>query len=413
MDRFFSDPKAVARLRGGLLGIYLDAYACSLAEQGYARRTARGYLEMIATLGKWLERRQLAASSLDEKCLDAFLKHQRRRGKFKPRHEGVLHAFLKTLRETGVLKMPVPKVVERPLERWVRIHATYLTEERGLTQATITIYSPIVRQFLVERFGVKPINPGLLVASDITGFIQRHAHDRARNSKQAQLLGTALRSFLRFLRLRGQIARDLASCVPSVAAWRLDSLPKALEASQVKDVLRHCSGRTAMSRRDRAILLLLARLGLRGGEVVALTLDDIDWETGEITVLGKGQRRNRLPLPRDVGRALAAYLKDRRAESPCRRVFLRSKAPVRGFASSVAISEIVRRALHRAGLHPPRTGAHLFRHALAIRLLGKGRTLNEVREVLGHRHLDTTAIYAKVDLPSLQALAQPWPGGAA
>ena len=165
--------------------------------------------------------------------------------------------------------------------------------------------------------------------------------------------------------------------------------------------------------RDYAILLLLARLGLRGGEVVTLTLDDLHWEAGEITIRGKGGRHHRLPLPQDVGEALVTYLREGRPHCSTRRVFLRARAPRRGFSSSVAIADIVRRALERAGLHPPRKGAHLLRHTLATQMLRKGASLAEIGEVLRHQHPDTTAIYAKVDLQALRALAQPWPGGEA
>jgi site-specific recombinase XerD len=222
---------------------------------------------------------------------------------------------------------------------------------------------------------------------------------------------TALRSMFRFFLQRGTIDGDLAACVPAVADWRLATVPKYLRPEEIDRLLQACDRRTAVGRRDHAILLLLARLGLRAGEVVTVELDDIHWHAGEITVRGsKGLRHDRLPLPVDVGEALAAYVRTDRPRHAIRRVFLCARAPRRGFAGPGAVSTIVRRALDRAGLRPAAKGAHLLRHSLATRLLRAGASLSEIGEVLRHRAANTTEIYAKVDLAGLQALARPWPG---
>lgn len=223
---------------------------------------------------------------------------------------------------------------------------------------------------------------------------------------------TVLRSFFRFLYQRGHITSDLASAVPSVANWRLSQIPKSLRPDQVERLLASCDRQTPIGRRDYAILLLLARLGLRAGEVVALTLEDLDWETGVFTVHGKGNRREQLPLPEDVGEALVDYLRHSRPPCSSRRVFIRQRAPRQGFSSSAAIDDVVRRALARAGLNPPFKGAHLLRHSLATRMLGSGASLAEIGDILRHCCPETTQIYAKVDLSALRALAPPWPGGA-
>ena len=223
---------------------------------------------------------------------------------------------------------------------------------------------------------------------------------------------SALRSFFRYLRHRGDIATDLAACVPSIANWQFSALPKFLQPDQVQQVLNQCDRRTAQGRRDYAILLLLARLGLRACEIVSLTLDDIHWQAGEISIQGKGNRSALLPLPPDVGQAIAAYLEKDRPACSTRRVFIRMKAPRRGFANSEAISTIVARTLKRAGIDSPHTGAHLFRHTLATQMLRQGATLADIALLLRHRSLNTTTLYAKVDLTALRALAQPWPGGA-
>lgn len=223
---------------------------------------------------------------------------------------------------------------------------------------------------------------------------------------------TALRSFLRFARYRGDIEKDLAACIPAVANWKQSTLPRALPADQVEQVLNSVDRKTAIGRRDYAILLILARLGLRAGEIKALTLEDLDWQEGSMTVRGKAGRFSQLPLPRDVGAAIADYLRYGRPTASSRCVFLRAKAPAGGFQGQCGIASIVRHTLERAGIDSPRKGAHQFRHALACQMLKRGASLPEIGDLLRHRSPQTTAIYAKVDLDSLAALALSWPGGA-
>jgi integrase/recombinase XerD len=267
-----------------------------------------------------------------------------------------------------------------------------------------------VRQFLIERFGTKALRFSGLRLRDIHRFIVRHVQAGSRS--QATRTVTALRSFLRFLHQRGAITIDLASAVPGVADWRLSHLPKSLPAEQVKQLLASCDRSTPTGRRDYAILLLMARLGLRAGEVVGMNLDDLDWESGEIVVRGKGQRVARLPLPTDVGAALVNYLRDVRPVCSTRRVFIRMKAPRRGLAGPVAICCIVHRALKRACLNPEFKGSHLLRHSLATDLLRRGASLTEIGQLLRHSQPTTTQIYAKVDITALRAIALPWMGGA-
>jgi integrase/recombinase XerD len=246
----------------------------------------------------------------------------------------------------------------------------YLLQERGLSTATLQNYVPFIDQFLAERFRNKKLNLSMLRATDVTGFVQRHAHRLSPG--RAKLLVTALRSFFRYLRHRGEISLDLAACVPIVPNWSKSTLPKFLPPGTVQRVVDRCDRQEPLGRRNYAILLLLARLGLRAGEVVALNLEDIDWEASQMTVHGKGGRSTPMPLPADVGEAIAAYLRNDRPRCSSRRVFIRAKAPLGGFASSVAISFIVMRALKRAGVDSARKGAHLFRHTLACDLLREG-----------------------------------------
>lgn len=283
----------------------------------------------------------------------------------------------------------------------------YLRTERGLAAATVINYLPYVRRFLVERFGDGELRLLELGPPDISSFVLRHADSMSPG--RAKLMVTALRSFFRFLLQRGAIEMDLAAAVPTVADWRQSAVPKYLTPEEVQAVLDACDRDKPAGRRDYAVLLLLARLGLRAGEVVALRLNDMDWRAGEMTVTGKGLRRDRMPLPTDVGQALASYLQQDRPVCSSRRLFIRMRAPHRGFAHASTVSTIVRRAVQRAGLHPPVTGAHLLRHSLATGMLRQGASLAEVGEVLRHRALNTTEIYAKIDFDGLRSVAQVWP----
>jgi site-specific recombinase XerC len=274
-----------------------------------------------------------------------------------------LNRFLVMLGQTGVAE-PRPKLpVQNPRQNITDEFRRYLLQERGLARATLQNYVPFIDQFLSERFRNQTLSVSALRAADVTGFVQRHANQFS--SGRAKLLVTALRCFCRYLRHRGEIVVDLAACVPAVPNWSRSTLPKFLPSGTVQRVLSCCDRQTPLGRRDYAILLLLARLGLRAGEVVALNLEDIDWQAGQMTIRGKGGRSAQMPLPADVGEAIAAYLRDGRPRCSSRRVFIRAKAPLGGFASSVAICFIVMRALQTAGVESARKGAHLFRHYAA------------------------------------------------
>lgn len=283
----------------------------------------------------------------------------------------------------------------------------YLMSERGLVASTAEGYVHYVRPFLATRAGVDGVDVPGLTAADVTRFVVATCPGQAHGS--AKLTVTALRSLLRFLHAEGLVTTSLASAVPSVASWRLAALPRRLEGGEVERLLASCDRRTVTGRRDYAVLMLLARLGLRSGEVCSLRLDDVDWRAGELTVCGKGRRTERMPLPADVGQALAAYLRrGRPATAEGRTVFVRVRAPHRPLNS---VSYIVEIAARRAGLG--RLHAHALRHTLATQMVRAGVPLPEVGQVLRHRRLLTTAIYAKVDREGLRLVARPWPGGAA
>lgn len=404
-DDLVSRPSFGQRWHSGAMAPHVDAFARRLCELGYARSTRREKLRLVADFGRWVERRGRVVADVDEQIVVEYQERRRRRG-----DSTTLRDLLEALRSAGVVPRPAPATVECPRERVVLGFARYLVEERALSQASLDNSLPFLRSFLAHRFGAGPVVLGDLRAPDVTRFLLRKVHRVG--ASRAKLLVGALRSFFRFLRWRGDIAIDLASTVPRVADWRLSSLPKSLPAGDVERLVLSCRRATLTGQRDYTLLLLLARLGLRAGEVVALTLDDIDWDAGELKVRGKGGREDRLPIPRDVGRAMATYLRQGRPrDCTTRRFFVRRKAPLRGFANSVAVCTIVRRALERAGITSPRKGAHLLRHSLATEMLRKGAPLAEIGEVLRHRRVDTTAIYAKVDLVALRTLAQPWPAG--
>ena len=410
IDQFYSDPLLRQRLRLGPLGTHIDTFAQLLSTQGYARSTAQEKIRVVAGLSRWLQRRRLGVDALDEQRASEFLRYWRRRGLYRGDTFHTVQGLLMHLRSTGVCQQITSEVEENAFHAIERDFARYLTQERGLAQATLDNYVPKARTFLSDRFGKGPLALNELDTQDITRFMVHRA--KAVSLRRLQTITSALRSFFRFLYQRGEITGDLATSVPTVATWSLSELPKFLEPQQIERLLKACPQDTAVGQRDYAILLFLARLGLRAGEVAHLELDDLDWEKGEIRVRGKSVRQDRLPIPRDVGEALAKYLRQNRPRCSSRRVFLCMKAPRRGFTSYHAICNVVRRAIIRAGLPLTRKGSHLLRHGLATRMLRGGATLAEIGEILRHQLPSTTEIYAKVDVAALRALALPWKGGA-
>jgi site-specific recombinase XerD len=407
LEDFFTHGKIIARHRTGLFGAHADGLAEHLRIEGYARQSIRFAIATVRRFGRWMDRCDLCANDVSEKVIARFCR--RRGGRALIRHGGAaaLRALLAHLRRSGIAPVRVQPEGGVP-ERIERDFAIYLRQERALAPATVKNYCPIARLFMGERFAAGSGYPAKLCTVDIHEFVLHRI--RSCRPKRMQLILTALRSFLRFLYLRGQIAAPLADHIPAVAGWRLSETPKWVDADDIERTLASCDRRSAIGQRDYAILLLLARLGLRAGEIVSMELDDIRWETGEIRVCGKGQQRKRFPLPQDVGRAVAAYLKNVRQPCSSRRVFLRMRAPYRGLGNSSSLDKIVSQALSRAGLDPPSKGAHLFRHSLATNMLQNGATLTEIGQILHHKSPNTTAIYAKVDISGLRALARPWPG---
>jgi integrase/recombinase XerD len=403
-----NDQVVLSRPPKGPLAPYIVSFSTWVADQGYALEPLRQRVRIAASFSRWLAEESIRLRSISSGHSAQYLRYRARRQRICDCDAAALRQLLDFLRAQGAI--PAEKMRRRranPGERCARAFERYLCEERLLAKATIINYVRFVRKFLRDRFGTGPVSLSRLCAGDVVRFVQRQAPQL--HLKTAKILTTALRSFLQYARYRGDIRLDLAAAVPLVANWSMPSIPRAIAPDQVCRLLAQINRHTAIGRRDYAILLLLARLGVRAGEVVFLELDDIDWKDGSMSVRSKGGRRSQLPLPADVGEAIVAYLRHGRPPSNCRRVFLRAKAPVRGFLGPAAVGSIVRHALLRAGIDAPTKGAHQFRHGLATEMLRHGASLGEIGELLGHRSPETTKIYTKVDIDALRTLALPWP----
>ena len=390
----------------GPLAEYAPGFAVELARVGYRENSKADQLRLLAHLSRWLAGEGLGAVEVTIAVGDEFLAARRAAGYTLWLSRRALVPLLQYLRALGVAP-PEPVVDQSPTEAMIARYREYLTSERGLRASTARCYADLVRPFLCKREGSDgALELDDLAAKDVTAFVVTEVPKR--QCRSAKLTVTALRSLLGFFHVEGVIADSLAWAVPSVAGSRLAVLPRALGPGQVQQLLVACDRSTELGRRDFAVLTMLARLGLRAGEIAGLQLDDVDWRGGEIIVRGKGDRRECLPLPVDVGRAVAAYLRRGRPTAECRCLFLRVRAPHRALTSG-AVSAIVIGAARKAGL--PKLGAHRLRHTAATEMLRAGASLPEIGQVLRHRSLLSTAIYAKVDREALRELARPWPGG--
>ena len=410
--KYFVDSQVVLfQAPEGPLVEQIRPFARSLREKGYAPISIHRQASVVTCFSRWLKQKGVALHHVRADHCSRYLSYRARRMVPDSMDASSLKHLLEFLRRNGVIaaeKVTAPRLPSA--ERYAQGYERYLREVRALSEATIVYHMPFIRRFLTDRFGSLPVRLSRLSAHDVVRFVQQRAPHL--HPKCARRLTGVLRSFLRYARYRGDVVLDLAAAVPAVANWSMPSIPRAIGADQVRELLASIPRGTAIGRRDYAILLLLARLGLRAGEVAFLELEDIDWDAGQVNVRGKGGQQSALPLPTDVGEAIAAYLYDGRPYSTNRRVFLRGRAPVRGFMTQAAIGSIVRHSLQRTGIQAPTRGAHQFRHALASQMLHHGASLKEIGEVLRHRRLQTTTIYAKVDLKALRTLALPWPGGA-
>lgn len=410
MNIAISKRVVLSRAPEGPIAPYLGRFADSLSATGYAAQWVHRQVLLGACFSRWLSHKSVSLEDITSDHLALYLRHRSRSRRLGSGDHAALQHLLDFLRKEGSVPAERRMVPQRSsIDHAVLSYEAHLREDRALAVATIVNYVPFVRDFLRHRFGTEDVKLSRLSADDVVRFV-RHAGPRL-HRKRAKLMTTALRSFLRYARYCGEVHRDLAAAVPVVPIWSMSSIPRGIAPEQVRQLLASIDRRTANGRRDYAILLLLARLGLRSGEVASVTLDDIDWKTGQLSVHGKSGQRNSLPLPADVGRAVAAYLKNGRPKTASRNVFLRAKAPVRALQGPSAIGSVVRHRLLRSGVEAPTLGTHQFRHGLATEMLRRGASLGEIGDLLGHRDPQTTTIYAKVDIQALRALALPWPEG--
>jgi site-specific recombinase XerD len=392
------------RRKPGRLGSYVEGYRAWLGERGYTPLTVRNMLKDLGHVGGWMAREGLVAGQLDEDAVMGFLAARRADGARRVAGLRAMRPLLSYLREIGVT--PAAEPSPTPLGALLGEYRTWMVQERGLAATTVVRYQNTARRFLEQHAVVDGVlNLTGLTGADVNAFLLGECGRVSAGSAKGRV--GELRAVLRFVYLLGLTPLQLGSAVPPVGGWRLATLPPTMNATVVQLLLDGCDRGTNVGDRDFAIMLLVARLGLRSIEIARLELGDVDWRAGELVIRGKARRLDRLPLPAEVGNALVAYLRWDRMPAGARRLFLTCRAP-RGPIRADLVGDVVARACLRAGL--PAVGAHRLRHALAAELLRQGAGLVAISQVLRHQDLATTALYAKVDLHALRQVAQPWPG---
>lgn len=391
------------RRKPGRIGPFISGYQTSLSEQGYSALAVRNMLKDVGAVGRWMQERDLQPGQLTPAVIADFHIDCLTVGRRKVPSVKSFEPLLRFLRNEGVIGEPPEP--ESPVGRLLVDYRRWLVAERGLAESTVIRYENLARRFLQLHAAGDGVEVEALTGAEVVAFLLRESERISVGSAKGRV--AELRSLLKFLFVRGLTPRLLTTAVPPVAGWRETGIPKALPAGHVQLLLDSCDRGDPVQARDYAILMLVARLGLRSIEVARLELGDVDWRGGRIILRGKASREDGMPLPTDVGRALAEYLADARPQTSLRSVFISCKAPRRGIRPDL-VSDVTRRACDRAGL--PRVGAHRLRHTLATEMLRRGVKLVDIGQVLRHRDLATTALYAKVDLATLRSIALPWPG---
>ena len=406
MEQFFSDPKTIERYRSGPLGGPIQKLADLLVDSGFRRLQGRKQLCAANHFGTWLLRRKpVRQATLEDVSI-----YLRRHGNIKRGDGKALTRLFGILQEEGTVGTPSPVDIPRAIEIVLKQFADYLNKERGISPETIQSRRRVAARFLRHCFGEGPLKWRNIEPRHVVRFIQKEA-SAAKTTLGAKRVTTDTRSFLLYARFVDLIQKELAAAVPAVASWSLGNVPKGLPKDDVARILKSCDRKKAGGRRDFAILLLLSKLGLRGCEVARLELDDIDWDSGLIRIVGKSGKPSDLPLPTELGRAIVAYLRHGRPNAASRKLFLRIPAPHVPLKRR-SVGGIVKQALERAGVRSQSKGSHQLRHAVATNLLQAGASLDEIGEVLRHEDHRSTMIYAKVDFKALRPLAQAWPGSA-
>ncbi len=408
--RYFRRPSRIEQLRSSTGGHLLEGFAKELSQGRYQWVAARKHIRAAEHFLHWIAQRNLSIASVEERYAQQFLDHLKRcccRGHHPPlephRQKYSVDLWFVYLRRAGIV--PTPTFVEPAVEVPMLVSfCDWMRRQRGASDATLSIYRFELRAF-IKKLGEEP---SVYDARNLRQFVLDKSQQSGWASARKSIC--AIRMFLRFLISQGRCQASLYASVPTLAHWRLSALPRYLQPDQVEKVIASPDLTTSLGRRNRAILLLLARLGLRAGDIVQLRLGDLDWREGMICVSGKGRRQAVLPLTQEVGDALAAYIKDHRAQADTDAVFVRSFAPYRAFNDSTSVSAIVARAMRRVGVNCSKRGAaHILRHSVASSMLRQGVSLQDIAGVLRHRCLLTTEIYAKVDVLTLRQIAQPWP----
>jgi site-specific recombinase XerD len=418
IEKFFAQPKVLTRLRAGILGPHLPAVASSLHRAGYSVASIRRHVRAADHFGSWLGKQGISVAKVNLAVVERYVQGLGRRcSASRPQgrlpHSALgLRGLVDVLREQDVLG---PMVVDNhplsSIQKWLTEFDRHLDSVVGCAAGSRKNYVRYAGRLLEGRVGKAEIDWSMLSAVYVTAFVRQEAA-KLQPSSCGQSV-TAIRAFLRFLASRGLVADGLQGAVPPVITWRHSSLPRTLSAEEVERVIAACDSGSIYGLRERAIVLLLARLGLRAGEVIGLRLDDIDWVHGCILIrAGKTHRERSLPLSDEVGDALVKYLREARPPTSHREMFLRWHPPFRRLRSSVSICTLTQKLLKRAGISVHRPGAHVLRHSLATGMVVRGATFKAAADVLGHQSLATTGIYAKLDLEALSRVAMPWPGGA-
>src|SRR5437667_3241604 len=409
LSNFFERSARIREIRSSPSGPLIEGFADHLFQNGYAEISARRHIRSAEHIVRWATRCDLAVSEVDDRALKRFGDHltRCRCGRYSCANRvNILTGARLFLRhsqgvDTAVIRLPDPADSKPAL---LESFCQWMREHRGSSELTLYNYGLPIRD-LIRRFGE---DPSKLDAQGLRKFVLNRS--RSSGWATAKRCTTALRMFLRFLIAEGRCRAGLLGAIPALAHWRLSSFPRYLIPEAVERVIDSCDVSSPVGMRDRAILLLLARLGLRAGDIVRMRLEDIDWKGAWVHVSGKSRRQTRLPLTQEVGDALVSYVQEGRPRSHTDRLFLRSRAPFRGFRSHPAVSVIVATAFRRAGINRPGRGAaHLLRHSIASSMLRQGASLQELSALLRHRSIETTQIYAKIDVTALQQIAQPWP----
>ncbi len=415
MERTYQSAIALVSRAAGPLAAHLEPWVASLIDKQYVAAVVYVKLRHAVAFDRWLASQQIDLEDLSEVHLTQYQDRRRRvcrpiRAATRQEERRELVHLLHDLRERGLC--PAARVDATPADDLAASFGHHLLHQQGLADSSIERYRTVAWQFISERYGRAAVDLSTIGAVDVIGFVQRQA--KRLQPPAVKCVVNGLRSFLRYAQYRGDVAPELVAAVPAVAGWACTpAVPKAIAPEHAQRAIDSCDLTTASGLRDRAVLLLLARLGLRAREVIALRLEDCDWDRAHLLVRGKGGRQCMLPMPIDVGEAIAAYLERGRPTCEDRCLFLRSMAPVHGFLQgSDGIGSIVRHALQRAKVDAPHSGSHQFRHALAVRMLQSGASLPEIGEVLRHRSPQSSSIYARVDIEALRSLAVAWPGGA-